>query len=603
MLRASDIARMLAGQAERIATDLLPNGKRIGNNWCVGSIDAEAGDSLRVCISGSKAGIWSDFATGTDSGDLIDLIAKVRGIGMREAIGYAKDILGVVERRVENPPKVYQRPSKDGISPLLPQHLQWLQSRKISADTAALFKLASKQGAIAFPYLRDGELIAMKFRAVPEKKFWASAETEPCLFGWQTLTGKERAIVIVEGEMDALAMREYGIPALSVPFGGGEKGKHGWIECEFDRLAMFDSIILALDTDEAGKIATADIAKRLGRDRCYVAKLPLKDANECLMRGVDKEVIRDAIRNAKTQDPECLKSAADYEDALVREFANAHLPEAGIRLPWKKVQDRVVLRMGEVSIWAGINGHGKSQVVGHIVAHALSDWRACVASMEFKPVKWLRRMTRQVCAQAAPTHAYVRHVANWYRDRLWVFEATGNAKSAEILEVFSYAARRYGIELFVIDNLAKCGFSEDDYNGQKKFVDQLTDFARDMDVHVMLVAHMRKTQNEDSVAGKMDVKGSGGMTDMSDTLMSVWRNKPKERVARKPEHERDQKDIERMNEPDSIITCSKQRNGEDEPVIGLWFDPESLQFLAGPEHRAMPIVGFSTATNEEREWA
>lgn len=48
-----------------------------------------------------------------------------------------------------------------------------------------------------------------------------------------------------------------------------------------------------------------------------------------------------------------------------------------------------------------------------------------------------------------------------------MFDVTGTAKTRRILEVFAYAARRYGIRFFIIDNLAKCGLGEDDYNGQK----------------------------------------------------------------------------------------------------------------------------------------
>jgi twinkle protein len=55
----------------------------------------------------------------------------------------------------------------------------------------------------------------------------------------------------------------------------------------------------------------------------------------------------------------------------------------------------------------------------------------------------------------------------WFSDRLWVFKLTGTAKADRLLEIFAYARRRYGIDLFVIDNLAKCGLDEEDYGGQK----------------------------------------------------------------------------------------------------------------------------------------
>ena len=82
MIRAADLAAMLAAQAETIARHLLPNGKRSGHEWCVGSVGGEAGDSMKVHLTGRKAGVWCDFASG-ESGDLIDLWAAVRGLDVR----------------------------------------------------------------------------------------------------------------------------------------------------------------------------------------------------------------------------------------------------------------------------------------------------------------------------------------------------------------------------------------------------------------------------------------------------------------------------------------------------------------------------------------
>src|SRR5690606_5075312 len=182
--------------------------------------------------------------------------------------------------------------------------------------TVAKFKLASRKGALMFPYLRDGDLIAAKYRKVPAKEFYVDADCEPCLFGWQALTGRERAIVLCEGEMDALAFAEYGIPALSVPFGGGKGAKQAqWIEAEFDRLAMFDSLFLAMDDDGPGAEATAEIVQRLGRERCRIVKLPRKDANQCLIDGITREDIRKALGASRTLDPEQLVQASEYGEA------------------------------------------------------------------------------------------------------------------------------------------------------------------------------------------------------------------------------------------------------------------------------------------------
>lgn len=587
---------MLARQVEAVAVMLLPGGKRQGHEWCAGSIGGEAGSSLKVHMTGHKAGVWSDFATG-QSGDLIDLWAAARGLDMRQTLAEVRDYLGVREQRIENPRRVFSKPSREGVQALLPQHAQWLSEvRKITPATAARFKLASRKGALMFPSLRDGELIAAKYRKIPAKEFFVDADCEPVLFGWQALTGSERVIALVEGELDALAAAEYGIPALSVPFGGGKGAKQGqWIESEFDRLAMFDTLFVCMDSDEPGQEAAAEIVNRLGRERCRVATLPRKDFNACLIDGVAKDEVLAALAASKTMDPEQLRQASEFGEALVSEFAVKVGAEAGVRLPWDKCESTVVLRPEEVSVWLGVNGHGKSQGMGQITLGAMAQgYRCCVASMEFKPVKWLKRMVRQAAALEHPTPAYVRHIAHWFHDKLWVFEATGTAKADEILEVFAYAARRYGVQFFLIDNLAKCGLAEDDYNGQKAFIDRLGDFAKDYSVHVALVHHMRKPKDENAPGSKMDAKGTGAITDMVDTVAVWWRNKPKEQAIKAAQLKGVEPDPEFASKPDGLLIFGKQRNGEEEPTYALWFDQPSMQFLGKPDHRPHQFVGFSS---------
>lgn len=596
MIRAADMAAMLARQVEAVAVMLLPGGKRQGHEWCAGSIGGEAGSSLKVHMTGHKAGVWSDFATG-QSGDLIDLWAAARGLDMRQTLAEVRDYLGVREQRIENPRRVFSKPSREGVQALLPQHAQWLSEvRKITPATAARFKLASRKGALMFPSLRDGELIAAKYRKIPAKEFFVDADCEPVLFGWQALTGSERVIALVEGELDALAAAEYGIPALSVPFGGGKGAKQGqWIESEFDRLAMFDTLFVCMDSDEPGQEAAAEIVNRLGRERCRVATLPRKDFNACLIDGVAKDEVLAALAASKTMDPEQLRQASEFGEALVSEFAVKVGAEAGVRLPWDKCESTVVLRPEEVSVWLGVNGHGKSQGMGQITLGAMAQgYRCCVASMEFKPVKWLKRMVRQAAALEHPTPAYVRHIAHWFHDKLWVFEATGTAKADEILEVFAYAARRYGVQFFLIDNLAKCGLAEDDYNGQKAFIDRLGDFAKDYSVHVALVHHMRKPKDENAPGSKMDAKGTGAITDMVDTVAVWWRNKPKEQAIKAAQLKGVEPDPEFASKPDGLLIFGKQRNGEEEPTYALWFDQPSMQFLGKPDHRPHQFVGFSS---------
>jgi hypothetical protein len=92
---AGDLARMLARQAPALVAELLPAGKREGAEWRCGSLAGETGRSLAVHLFGTRAGVWSDFASG-DAGDALDLVAAVLYRGSkREAIAWAKSWLGL----------------------------------------------------------------------------------------------------------------------------------------------------------------------------------------------------------------------------------------------------------------------------------------------------------------------------------------------------------------------------------------------------------------------------------------------------------------------------------------------------------------------------
>ena len=95
MASAREIARLLARRAPEIAAELLPNGRRDGAEWRVGSIRGEKGSSCAVHLSGDKAGVWKDFASG-EAGDLLGLVAAVRfGGDVGAAMAWARHRLGI----------------------------------------------------------------------------------------------------------------------------------------------------------------------------------------------------------------------------------------------------------------------------------------------------------------------------------------------------------------------------------------------------------------------------------------------------------------------------------------------------------------------------
>lgn len=594
----ADVSRQLASRADAVCQHLLPGGKRIGAEWCTGSVNGDDGKSLKIRISGDKAGQWADFANQQEHhGDLLDLWQAVRGCSLSEALKQARAYLGIQAPTFEGHKKqTFRRPPKPNVGKPRDSELDYLTGeRKLSAEAISAYKLAASGGEICFPYLRDGELIAAKYlkaeRVNGKKQMRMEKDCEPCLFGWQAIPDSAREVTITEGEIDAISLWQMGKPALSIP--NGAQG-HSWIEYEFDNLDRFDTIFLCFDNDEPGQAGVREVANRLGLHRCRVVNIPptWKDANDLLRANMGPMEIAGLFDKATTFDPVELRSAASYVDDVIKEFQSGGAK--GFLTPWPKLSHQFKFRRGEVTLFSGARGHGKSEAVGQITLAAMDQGvRSCVASLEFLPHRWIKRLTRQAAAVPNPSEPYIRAVHKWYEDKLWAFAASGSTKVDRLFEIFEYARRRYGVELFVIDNLAKCGFGEDDYNGQKGFMDRLTDFARDTDTHAILVHHKRKGDYSKGPGSSDEAKGTGALADLADNTVVWWRNKEKEEARKAAE--RISAPFNEAEQSDAVFLCDKQRNGDHEPTVGLWFNSDSHQFLDSPGGRPKHYVKWSGA--------
>ena len=601
MKTAKEISILLSQRAEEIVQMLLPQGKKDGKYWQVGSVSGETGKSLKVVLTGAKAGVWADFAAGV-GGDLLDLWAVLNRVSLSEALKQSAAYLGIKFPTFEEREyKTYTRP-KQKIEEAPQTVIEYLTKvRCLSTKTIGDFNIGADKNDIVFPYIRDNEIVFIKYLSLTreggKKIIRVEKDCEPCLFGWHLISPNERYVTICEGEIDAMTLHQYGFHALSVPFGGGGGNKQAWIEHELERLAICDDIYLCFDNDESGKQAAEEIAKRLGQYRCKLVKLPRKDANECLQAGITKELMQQCFDEARNLDPDELKIATSFCAKVIEAFYPPGGIEPGYQMPWDKCNDKILFRPNELTVWTGINGHGKSQFLGHALLHMMnSGAKVCMASLELKAAKLLQRMTRQATALNLPSIEYIEAVHKWYFDKLWLFDLVGQAKSDRLLEVFTYAYQKYGIDVFVIDSFMKLDIADDDYKAQKSFMDKLCDFKNQFPCHVHLVVHPRKGADESTAPGKLDSKGTGAITDLADNCLSIWRNKPKEKaiVTQQNGFLLTDKELELLKMPDCVLRCDKQRNGDWEGSFGFWFDLQSYQYLQSEASKAVRIVEYSS---------
>lgn len=291
-------------------------------------------------------------------------------------------------------------------------------------------------------------------------------------------------------------------------------------------------------------------------------------------------------------EPEAKQTVRPASDWAQEVIDRMMLPaeQRGTFLPWKKAAQWFRLRPNELTLWPGINGHGKSLVLNQVMLCAAAQGeKVLVCSMEMRPVLTLERMSRQTTKKRHPTPAQIRGFHSWSDGRMWIYDKVGSVNWKHLLAVCRWAVVNLGITHVVIDSLMRCGVAETDYDGQKAFVDALCSFKNDNPVAVHLVMHSRKKEDEFAPPGKFDAKGTGTITDLADNVMTVWRNKKKEAMRESGTPMKD----DMIRAPDSMVICDKQRNHDWEGKIGLWYHADSMQYV---EH------GIDPQPMELMEW-
>lgn len=258
-----------------------------------------------------------------------------------------------------------------------------------------------------------------------------------------------------------------------------------------------------------------------------------------------------------------LQFASDIMDLLEKGDV-----QEGINLPWQKCHEVQRLRQGELSIWAGINGHGKSELLGQVILSTMAQRRAIVASLEMKPTQTLARMINQYAGCFASPQ-FALEILDKFSGRLFIYDQLDTVEMDKILGMCHYAAQKLDVKDIVIDSLIKCGVGRENYEAQAKFVDRLQWCAKTWGVHIHLICHMRKTDKEETRPGKYDVRGASEIVDLADNLFIVWRNKPKEKEFDKMQAGREH-NPEILMQPDTFLDIAKNRHGGKEKLIGLW---------------------------------
>lgn len=257
----------------------------------------------------------------------------------------------------------------------------------------------------------------------------------------------------------------------------------------------------------------------------------------------------------------------------------------GLELPWFGLENEFVFRPSELTIWNGINGHGKSFLLGLVqIALIKQGALSVIASFEMQPAETIIRMVSQVFGieKKGLTEKAILEFFQKANQRLWLYTETGDVEPKRVKAMARYVREVLKADHLVIDSLMKCGIDEEDYSGQKRFVNSLQNIAKDTGLHIHLVTHAKKGKDESDYQGKFGVSGSASITNLADNVFIVRRNKKKEL-----EKDMKESDEKIMQQHDVFLHCEKQRHGSWEGTIGLYWHPSGQYTRQEGYHRPL----------------
>lgn len=431
-----------------------------------------------------------------------------------------------------------------------PGEISSLPKRGITEETCKKFgyTLGEHNGQavqVASYRNKKNQIVAQKLRFA-NKDFKFLGDTKQAgLFGQHLWRSGSKMLVITEGELDCLAanqMQGQGnrFPTVSVPTGAA--GAKRAIAKELDWVESHEKVILMFDNDDAGRAASHEVAHLLSPSKAFIATLPLKDPNEMLIAGKQKEFI-DCMWGAKPYRPDGIVAGSDLWELISTEDLKESIP-----YPWPELNIKTHgLRKGELITLTAGSGVGKSQVCKELAYHLINQGEKIgyIALEESCKKTALDIMSLSL---NQPLHLSREGVnENDLRDafsstigngNVYLYDHFGSMDSDNLLTKIRYLAKGFNVGWVFLDHLSIVISSGDYSNGsdgldERKTIDKFMTLARSLveetGIGMILVSHLRKPSGdkgwEDGLQTSLNaLRSSASIGQLSDICLGVERD-------------------------------------------------------------------------------
>ena len=480
--------------------------------------------------------------------------------------------------------------------PVVDKVAEWFKTRGISLASLRDLNVTTgeeympqtgkKENTIQFNYMMGDELINIKYRDA-RKNFKLYKGAEKIFYNINSIVGYDWC-VIVEGEMDALALHEAGVKnVVSVPNGATLNSNNlDYLDNCIDYFEDKEKIILAVDADEAGQALRYEFIRRLGAEVCYLVDFNgNKDANEYLIEHGAEELNK-LINNATQVPLEGVSTLRDLEADLLDFVHNGFKP--GFQIGLQNFDKIFSTYTSQFITVTGIPSSGKSDFVDQMCIgyNRNYGWKTAYASPENKPNFLHAHKLIRKTWEGLPTKDDIgtskwKQVTNHVNDN-YFFIDMDRYTLEDVLRKGAELVKRKGIKCLVIDPFNKirdvdCK-SEDVNRYTMEYLTKIETFAKKYDVLVIVVAHPTKMYRDKE--GKIEeptmysIKGGGEWYDASYHGLLVHRDYDAQTVKAK------------------VLKVKFQNLGENQAEAHFKWEPKSGSYIPliteAAQHDALP---------------
>lgn len=177
-------------------------------------------------------------------------------------------------------------------------------------------------------------------------------------------------------------------------------------------------------------------------------------------------------------------------------------------------------------------------------------------------------------------------INTWLDQKLFVYNNKYGRKAGEVLKSIEDCIKNKHVDLVILDNLMSIDLDSNNYNKNEKqtsFIQSVSSFAIENDVHIILVAHPRKAIG---FLRMDDIAGTADLTNAVDNVFIIHRvNNDFKRLSKLMFGWKQDHDIYSF---DNVIEICKNRDlGYQDELIGLYYEKESKRFSCDRENTKM----------------